>query len=84
VELICEKLELERRRYAKPHGPTSENTEPRLKSNEIQPMTEEEKTELLRELLLPKDEAGTLRVSEGGEDSGKSGAKELFFPTFGS
>jgi hypothetical protein len=73
VELMRERLELERRRLEERYEPTSESTEAPFNSNEIQPMTEEEKTELLRELLLPKDEAGTLSDSQVGGDPGKSG-----------
>jgi hypothetical protein len=56
MEIRREWLELERRRIQRQKMP--ESTELPANCNEIQPMTEEEKTELLRELLLPKEEGG--------------------------
>jgi hypothetical protein len=56
IEIQREWLEFERRKYKERHQTNSESVEELENSNVIQPMTEEEKTELLKELLLPKDE----------------------------
>jgi hypothetical protein len=56
MEIQREWLELERQRIQQKKVP--EAAELPVDCNEIQPMTEEEKTEMLRELLLPKDEKG--------------------------
>lgn len=53
IEIQREWLELERQRRRKNPG----EAELPANCNEIQPMSEEEKTELLRELLLPKEDA---------------------------
>jgi hypothetical protein len=53
VEIRREWLELERQRIQQQKNPGA--TEPPANCNEIQPMTQEEQTELLKELLMPEE-----------------------------
>lgn len=54
IEIQREWLELERQKCRE--AKTSETEEQPMNNNEIQPMTEEEKTEMLRKLLMPKED----------------------------